>query len=276
MVTRKRKTLEGILYLYSETGTEGGHWAFQDKRFITLTPPSFGVFANQTVWDSNNPERRGKIQNKNEVFLNGKWLPLPDPMTEDPDYVISSLFHGERRGNHEADKRLMERYGFKIEYAADRMNKRFGKGNWHLEDPSTADTAVTSDGTRWCYGGTPSTKPERPYGVPQNGLTRTTVKWDDDIVEQERLSNTLLVTNWSYEGLHLLKNGDGLTIYHPQKKDQEVWTGIISLHQHKAFTQAASGMWIHADQKGIEREIWAEYFFKGYPARLVPYRKRKS
>lgn len=27
-------------------------------------------------------------------------------------------------------------------------------------------------------------------------------------------------------------------------------------------------MWIHADQKGIEREVWAEYFFEKYPAKL--------
>lgn len=270
MVTRKRKTLEGILHLHSETGTEGGYWAFQDKRFITKTSPSFGVFANQTVWDSNNPGRRGKIQNKNEVFLKGKWLPLPDPMTKDPDYVVSSLFQGEGRGDYEADKRLMERYSFKIKYAADKMNKRYGKGNWHLEDPSTA---VTSDGTRVMYGGTPSTKPQRPYDVPQNGLTRATVKWDDNIVEQERLSNTLLVDNWSYEGLHILQNRDHLTIYHPQEEGQEVWKGVINLQQYDLFTQTAFGFWIHADQKGIEREVWAEYFFKEYPARLVPHRK---
>ena len=272
MVARKRKTLEGILHLHSETGTEGGYWAFQDKRFITLTSPSFGVFANQTVWDSNNPGRRGKIQDKNEVFLRGKWLPLPDPMTKDLDYVVSSLFQGEGRGDYEADKRLMERYGFKIEYAADKMNKRYGKGNWHLEDPLTA---VTSDGTRLMYGGTPSTKPQRPYGIPQNGLTRATVKWDDGLVELKRLSNTLLVTNWSYEGLHILQRGDQLTIYQPDNKT-EVWSGIINLKQHDLFTEHASGMWIHADQIGIERDAWAEYFFKGYPARLVPYRKRKS
>ncbi len=160
----------------------------------------------------------------------------------------------------------MERYGFKIKYAADRMNERHGKGNWHLEDPSTA---VTSDGTRWVYGGTPSTEPNRPYGVLQNGLTRATVDWEADVIEQKRLSNTLLVDSWSYEGLHILQNGDQLTIYHPDNK-KEVWSGLINLKQHGLFTEHASGFWIHADQKGIERDVWAEYFFKGYHARLIP------
>lgn len=58
----------------------------------------------------------------------------------------------------------MEKYNFRVEYAAGLMNKRYGEGNWHLEDPSTA---VTPDGTRMIYGGTPSTEPQRPYGVPQ-------------------------------------------------------------------------------------------------------------
>lgn len=260
-------TLEGILHFHSETGTEGGFWAFQDKNFITKTLPSYGVFANQTVWDLNKPERRGKTLDKAEVFLKDEWLPLPDPMTEDPDYWTSSLFQGERSGDREADKRLMEKYCFRIKYAADRMDESHGKGNWHLEDSSTA---VTSDGTRWIFGGTPSTEPQRPYGVPQKGLNRVTVKWDDGITELKRLSNTLLVTSWSYEGLRVLQNGDQLTIYHPDN-NQEIWSGVINLKQYDLFTQTASGMWIHADQKGIDREVWAKYFFDQCPVKLVPY-----
>ncbi|MBR9683493.1 hypothetical protein GOV03_03045 [Candidatus Woesearchaeota archaeon] len=265
-------SLEGILLLHSETGTEGGYWAFQDSFFITRELPPFGVFVDQIVWDLHNPERKGKIQDRGEVYLNNEWLPLPDPMTEDPDYVVSSLFRGEKRGNPEADKRLMERYGFKIKYAADRMNERHGEGKWYLEDPSTA---VTSDGTRWHYGGTPSTEPNRPYGVPQNGLARVTVKWDDGIVELKRFSNNLLVNSWSYEGLHLLGDGDHLTIYDSDNKD-EVWSGVINLKHHPLFTEDAFGLWIHADQIGIDRETWAEYFFEGYPATLIPSKKTEE
>ena len=34
--------IRGTLFLWSETGTEGGHWALQDERFVTqtgLAPP---------------------------------------------------------------------------------------------------------------------------------------------------------------------------------------------------------------------------------------------
>ncbi len=266
--------LKGVLSFYSETGTEGGYWALQDQRFISKIPPSFGVFANRPVWDSKNPERRGKTQSDTEVFLESKWLPLPDPMQEDPDYVASSLFRGEPGGNREADKRLMEKYRFKIKYAADRMDERFGKGNWHLEDEDPS-TAVTLDGTRWMYGGTPNTEPMRPYGAHQNGLTRATVKWEDGVTEQKRLSNTLLVDSWDYKGLHILENGDKLTIYHPDNK-KKVWSGAINLREYNLFTKHASGLWIHADQIGIKRDVWAEYFFKRYPAELIPANKRKS
>lgn len=258
--------LEGVLFLHSETGTEGGYWAFQNQQFIDKTPLSFCIYVDQDVWDSNDPERNGKIKDKYEVFLDDRWLPLPDPMTDDPDYYASSLFCGERDGDHKADKRLMKKYGFKIKYAADLMDERHGKGNWRLEDPSTA---VTSDGTRWVYGGTPSTEPSRPYSVPKNGLARANVEWEDGVTEQERLSSTLLVTSWSYEGLHILHDGDRLAIYHPDDSSI-VWSGVINLKQHGLFTEHASRMWIHADQIGIERDVWAEYFLKEYPAKLIP------
>ncbi|MEK6809705.1 MAG: hypothetical protein AABY40_03450 [Nanoarchaeota archaeon] len=75
--------------------------------------------------------------------------------------------------------------------------------------------------------------------------------------------------SWSYEGLHILRNGDRLTIYHPENNN-EVWSGVIALKQYPLFTEDARGLWIHADQTGIDRETWAEYFFKSYRARLIP------
>ena len=74
---------------------------------------------------------------------------------------------------------------------------------------------------------------------------------------------------YSYEGLHILGNGDHLTIYDPNERDKVIWSGEINLQQYDLFTEVADIYWIHADQIGIERETWAEYFFKEYPARLV-------
>lgn len=80
--------------------------------------------------------------------------------------------------------------------------------------------------------------------------------------------------NWSYEGRHILKDGDHLTIYHPGSKD-EVWSGVIALQHHPVFTEDANGMWIRADQIGLDRKVWAEYFLKEYPAKLVPSKELK-
>ena len=77
--------------------------------------------------------------------------------------------------------------------------------------------------------------------------------------------------DWDYKGLNILEDGDELTIHHPETKE-EVWHGIIELTHYDPFTQHIHGLWMHADQKGIDRETWAEYFFKEYPAEL---RKQK-
>jgi len=71
----------------------------------------------------------------------------------------------------------------------------------------------------------------------------------------------------AYDRLYILKNGDRLKIQHPIEKSI-VWDGVIDLIQYELFTENASGMWIHADQKGISRKEWSEYFFNSYPAQL--------
>lgn len=265
---KRRKPINGVLHFHSETGTEGGYWAFQDERFITYVAPTYGIWGNQAVWDSSRPKRKGKTREDAEVLRGDKWYPLPDPMQRDPDYYASSLFQGEQRGDREADRRLMEKYGFAIKYAAERMDDRYGKGNWRLEDDDPS-TAILPDGTRVFSGGTPHTEPHRPYGVSSGELTRVTVEWEDGVIEQ-RLSDSLLVNSWSYEGLHILRNGDHLTIYDKNDLSKVVWEGTVQLREYDLFTQGAFGYWIHADQKDIDRETWARWFFGEYPAKLIP------
>lgn len=255
-------TMRGVLEFYSETGTEGGYWAFQDEKFISKVPAEFGVWGEQTVFDLNDPNRRGKTKNKAEVLHGDKWDPLPDPIEKERDYYASSLFRGEQNGNKNADKRLMEKYGFKIKYAAERMDEAYGEGNWRMEDEGTA---IDPDGNRVFFGGTPDS--DRPYGTGKGDITRTTVKWDDGIVEQ-RLSDSLLVENWSYDGLHVLQDGDELTVYSRENPEEIVWEGTISLSPFTVFKEDAFGLWIHNDQMGIDRKTWATYFFKANPAKL--------
>lgn len=74
--------------------------------------------------------------------------------------------------------------------------------------------------------------------------------------------------HWDYEGLHVLKTGDHLKIYDPVDKQKLVWEGEINLDKHPLFTEDASGMWIHADQHGMDRDEWAALFFEEHPAVL--------
>ena len=73
-----------------------------------------------------------------------------------------------------------------------------------------------------------------------------------------------------YEGLHVLADGDELQIFDPTDPTKVVWSGAIALTLHPLFTVDVFGWWIHADQRGIDRIAWAEFFFKEYPAEVTP------
>ena len=79
---------------------------------------------------------------------------------------------------------------------------------------------------------------------------------------------------WSYEGLHVLEDGDILVVYSKEDPAQVIWTGTIKLKVYEVFAESAFGMWIHTDQKGVDREIWTRWFFEEYPATLIKFRPR--
>jgi len=158
--------LRGILHLWSETGTEGGYWAFQDQRYISTNTTRFSCRKCGAYWD--------KADRPN------------GPVADDPGAIRTNSF-----------------------------------------------------GRTFCAPGT----------------------HDFDLV---------CPLDWSYEGLHVLKDGDELTIYDKADPAKVVWSGTIRLRQHPLFTGSARGLWIHADQEGVDREQWAEWFFKEYPATLRP------
>ncbi len=81
---------------------------------------------------------------------------------------------------------------------------------------------------------------------------------------------------WSYEGLHILEDGDNLTIFSKENPEDIVWNGEISLQKHPSFTEHARGLFIHADQTDIDRDTWAEYFLGEHKAKLVSRRELKT
>ena len=76
--------------------------------------------------------------------------------------------------------------------------------------------------------------------------------------------------HWSYDGLHILVDGDELRIFSKEDPREVVWSGKISLQQFPLFTENAYGFWIHADQVGIDRPTWSRWFFEQNPAELIP------
>lgn len=62
--------------------------------------------------------------------------------------------------------------------------------------------------------------------------------------------------NWSYDGLHILSDGDTLTVYDKKDPSQVVWSGTLSVSR-RGIAQ------------NVEKTVCAEWFTKGYPARLL-------
>lgn len=167
--------MRGVCHFYSETGTEGGYWAFQDQQFIGIP---------------NNEE-------------------------------------------HCADCGILRS---------------------HFEQAAANETLVATH----TYSLEDVVGPEGRVALPESCLDGT-----------HRFQPLYPEGMWSYEGLHVLRDGDQLTIFDKENEDQVVWQGEIKLLQHDLFSEDAFGMWIHADQDGVEREQWATWFLKEYPAELA-------
>jgi hypothetical protein len=151
-------------------------------------------------------------------------------------------------------------------------------GYWALQDerhitPNTTQFRCTKCMKFW-------DKTKRPDGPPKGvGLNDGVVVVNPDgsitshtptpCLEDEHDFQPSPPKWWSHEGLHILENGDHLTIFDKVDPTKIVWEGVIRLKQHKPFTEHANGMWIHADQKGVDRDAWSEVFFGGYPAQLI-------
>ena len=115
---------------------------------------------------------------------------------------------------------------------------------------------------------------EGGYWAVQRGGT---VHSRDDLVDGKcpwDESGCPVVRGWwhehaTYEGLHILRSGDHLTVYDGDGETLR-WSGEISLIRHPLFTESAGGLWIHADQAGVNRDEWAGLFFEELPCLVRP------
>ena len=174
--------LDGFLLFYGETGTEGSHWAFQDRRFIKANKSIFICGKCYRYWDKEkNPEGPPDIGSAPIIVTNV--IPLDK---------VDQILKGEL-----AETCPPEEHDFQLMFP-------------------------------WLY---------------------------------------------SYDGLHILKDGDWLTIHSEDGPQATIWSGIIKLRNFPSFTNIVFDMWIHAEQEGVEREVWAKWFIEEYPATLIPYKE---
>lgn len=141
-------------------------------------------------------------------------------------------------------------------------------GGWCLEDGRPLPDPMTQDELWWRDPEAAYEKWGRQsYGVSYGEVTVGQVEWEDGVCE-ERRSDTLLVTKWDYAGLNVLETGDYLKIFDPEDESKVVWEGKIELIDQGLFNEDAFGLWIHADQKGMDREEWAKLFMEEHPCEL--------
>ena len=253
------KILEGKLLCYSETGMEGGYLSIQDINFITLNTPTFGITDGCKVYDKNDNKRFG-ISSNLEVLIDNNWVQFPDPIWKDKDFEISSLYGGEINGDLEADKRLAEKFKFKIKYSVERLNETYGQGNWKIN--GKLPNVILNDGTHLHFGDSPTTIPSRPYGIPQFAKTKVTINWSDGIIQDKVSSDNLLVEQSDYKGLHMLKDKDILKVLDPKTKNI-ICEGQLNEISLTVFSQTIKG---HFEQD--KTRIWEHYFSDNYHAEL--------
>lgn len=90
------------------------------------------------------------------------------------------------------------------------------------------------------------------------------------------LWSVLEVPSKGYESLHVLQDGDELTVY---RSDGSIrWSGIVELEYETGYRsypknpehgqQCVFGYWVHGNQRGMDLKVWAAMFF-GLPDNLT-------
>lgn len=263
--------IKGKLYSYSEQGMEGGYLGIVDENFISLSIAKTILNDNQKVYDCKNPLREG-ITSDTEIFVNNAWVSIKDPKITDPilndtDYKISSLYVGEEKGNKNADKRLMEKYHFKIIYKEEKADKLFGKGNWKFNKSKTQ--IISNEGKIMLLGGVPESIPHRPFSIPNAKKSSVTVHWKDGKIDKKRLSNTLLTEQIGLKGWHSLSKNDYIKVF-DSTTNKVLCEGVVKKIPLQIFSATFEG---HFTKKS---QHWKPFFINEYKAEIHRNMKTKK
>ena len=78
--------------------------------------------------------------------------------------------------------------------------------------------------------------------------------------------------HWSYDGLKILQNGDWVTIFNDDTKQEVAWEGVIDLTSQDPYASDSTdayGMAVHSTPNNCDMRMWLWYFFQELPAKLV-------
>lgn len=244
------------LHVHYEQGMEGGYLSYQEESKITwqVAKAYSGIWVNRIVRSARNSDLQGVITNA-EIFWNEKWVNYSDPILSDPDFKLSSLYKGEHQGDHSADQRLALKYSFKITYPSERLDAKFGKGNWKISKDLTRVTL--ENGSTLLYADQVQTFPRRPYGISQNTEMRVSVDWNNGTSEKNIQVHEVLVEIWDYKGLHQLKNRDHVTVFDHDSQNVIAEGHIRDFHLN-IFSSTYKGFFEKANA------VWIEYFSENY------------
>ena len=97
--------------------------------------------------------------------------------------------------------------------------------------------------------------------IPAPDLVRVDVLWNDGVLEKSRLSNTLLIEQWGYDGLIFLENEDLIKVFEPLS-NVSICEGLVNEIPLKTFSSTVDG---HFTEQSLN---WKKFFTERYDAEL--------
>ncbi|OGN01524.1 MAG: hypothetical protein A3B91_00105 [Candidatus Yanofskybacteria bacterium RIFCSPHIGHO2_02_FULL_41_29] len=81
---------------------------------------------------------------------------------------------------------------------------------------------------------------------------------------------------WSYDGLHILENGDILTVNSKDDPNTIIWKGTIKLSGLAPGCAHVNGVLkVFSFQEDTDKNTWLKWFFEEYPAKLIKIRPQR-
>ncbi len=137
---------------------------------------------------------------------------------------------------------------------------------WVFEDDAYLSTRIETKCRkcgRWWNPEKPEFEPDGDKPIENTGLImRSCKKGEHDVGPVE-------VPTRDYEGLHILKTGDRLTVYSKDDPSHVLWEGNVQLTPFTVYKDTWGAYWIHNKPKNIDIDVWGRYFLDGHPAQLI-------